>query len=373
MARAGLGGIHPTWGKAREGVRLVQTLTPPLGLASSPGNPLAAVGKQAQGCQVLPATAVAPSAAAASPSAPLCCRDRVPQGLQSLVPPRPIGDGDDLEQAVWRGSRSSEQDRTRQALKLAMPGHDPPAPNSSFFSRTNFVPCSIEKAQQLGHSLLPSSVGRYFGEDLWGLLFRAFFGGVRRFFLSLGFFKSYFFFFLKSYTLSCGKTLQNIPRRPTPNRSSGSFLFLRLPQVPSLPQSVPHPASASCQRPLRHALPNPPMPGQPLLGGVKGPMARDTAKTTAANRGQEQTSPSRWETVLRKRRCFAAACGEGCGSTMTLAAAARARGGHGDRPGSSLNARKLLLTPLGVAFSCLPGHCLVPSTGRPCWAPSPQG
>lgn len=68
--------------------------------------------------------------------------------------------------------------------------------------------------------------------------------------------------------------------------------------------------------------------------------------------------------------------GKGAGSTATLVAAAGAPETGGDGPGISLNAMlggKLLLTPLGVASSCLPGHCLISSMDRPCSALHPWG
>lgn len=68
--------------------------------------------------------------------------------------------------------------------------------------------------------------------------------------------------------------------------------------------------------------------------------------------------------------------GKGVGSAAMLAAAAGAPGARGDGPGTSLNAvlaGKLLLTLLGAAFSCLLGHRLVSSMGRPCSAPRPWG
>lgn len=159
MARAGLGGLHPTQGRAWERARPQAACSNPHSTSRShflPWKPPAAVGKQAQGCQVLPVTGPAPSAASALPAAPLRCCSRAvgrqgraarPEGLQSLVPPRPIR----------QGRLGARQDLP--SPKLALPGHDPPAPKGSFFPRANFIPCLIEKAQQLGHSQLPSSVG----------------------------------------------------------------------------------------------------------------------------------------------------------------------------------------------------------------------
>lgn len=68
--------------------------------------------------------------------------------------------------------------------------------------------------------------------------------------------------------------------------------------------------------------------------------------------------------------------GKGVGSTAMLVAAAGAPGMCRDGPGTRLNAilaGKLLLTSLGVAFSCLPGHGLISLMDQTCSALHPWG
>lgn len=176
-ARAGLGGLHPTQGRACEEARpQASCLNPHPASRSSflPWKPPGSHGKASPGLS-------GPACGWGSSKHCLCfVSSRLllqpglmwAEGLRSLIPPCP------MEMAMTRSRQFGGQQLlgTRQdssSHKLAMPGHDPPAPKDSFSPRTNFIPCLIEKSTSAGAQ--PASEfrrvilqGGFVGFVVWG-------------------------------------------------------------------------------------------------------------------------------------------------------------------------------------------------------------